>query len=513
MFSNLIKYFVPTEYHKTEESSRKARLAVGVYLVISLFSFTYSVISLVINYWGGIISQIPLLIVSVLCLFLYRSKVNPLLVAFLFFTEAIISISITIYYSGGFNSFILPWLATTPIVALLVSGKRMGLYTLFGQLTMLTMFYFFEEFNINPAEQYLANFPTLFILSCHAGLILLLYAIANFFETGKSDAMGLMSKKNDELQHTIEKIKNMQGQLVQQEKLASLGHLTAGISHELKNPLNFVNNFSELSIELVDEARDEVKRQKAKGNNKKEESPLAGGSERSEQGDIRNSETDTDPSSSDTPLNSLSTGDLLLDILNDIESNLKTIHKHGSRADSIIKSMLQHSRGSGVIMEPTKLNPLLKEFVNLSFHGMRASDQPIEVDIEFDLDPSIGEVPIIAEDFSRVMVNLCNNAFDAMREKVRTGDIETYIPRLFIRTIKKDKVINIVVEDNGTGIPESLRKKILQPFFTTKKGTEGTGLGLYITNDIIKAHGGMLYIQSEENKFTRFIIELNDKNG
>lgn len=173
--------------------------------------------------------------------------------------------------------------------------------------------------------------------------------------------------------------------------------------------------------------------------------------------------------------------------------------------------MLQHSRGSGVIMEPTMLNPLLKEFVNLSFHGMRAGNQPIEVDIELDLDPSIGEIPIIAEDFSRVIVNLCNNAFDAMREKVTKGNLETYIPKLYVRTIKKDHIINIVVEDNGTGIPEKLRKKILQPFFTTKKGTDGTGLGLYITNDIIKAHGGLLHIQSEENKFTRFIIELNRK--
>jgi signal transduction histidine kinase len=160
-------------------------------------------------------------------------------------------------------------------------------------------------------------------------------------------------------------------------------------------------------------------------------------------------------------------------------------------------------------MEPTKLNPLLKEFVNLSFHGMRAGEHPIEVDIEFDLDPAIAEIPIIAEDFSRVMVNLCNNAFDAMREKVKTSNTGTYTPKLFIRTIEKDQIINIVVEDNGVGIPENLRKKILQPFFTTKKGTEGTGLGLYITSDIVKAHGGLLHIQSEENKFTRFIIELN----
>lgn len=494
MFSNLIEYFVPGEYHKTEESSRKARLAVGVYLVVAIFALSYSIISVAINYWGGIASQVPLLVVTVLCLFLYRSKVKPDLVAFLFFTEAIISISVTIYYSGGFNSFILPWLATTPIVALLVSGKQMGLYTLFGQLMMLTMFYFFEKYDINPPVQYIADFPDLFILSCQAGLILLLYAIANFFESGKSEAMGLMTKKNDELEQTIQKLKNTQDQLVQQEKLASLGHLTAGISHELKNPLNFVNNFSELSIELIEEAKDELTALSRKQSDGSENSPIEESAEAERRRGVSEKATNND---------------LILNILQDIENNLQTIHKHGSRADSIIKSMLQHSRGSGVIMEPTELNPLLKEFVNLSFHGMRAGDRPFEVDIEFDLDPSIGEVPIIAEDFSRVMVNLCNNAFDAMREKVSSENTENYIPKLFVRTIQKDQIINVIVEDNGTGIPEKLRKKILQPFFTTKKGTEGTGLGLYITNDIIKAHGGMLYIQSEENSFTRFIIELN----
>jgi len=469
MFSRLINYFIPKEYHKTEESSRKARLAVGVYLIVAVSALSYATISIIINYWGGIVSQAPLFAVTLLCLFLYRSKIKPELVAFLFFTEAIVSISITIYYSGGFLSFILPWLATTPIVALLVSGKRMGLYTLFGQLSMLSMFYFFEVYDINPPIQYIADFPDLFIFSCQAGLILLLYAIASFFESGKSYAMDVISNKNNELKQTIEKLKDTQGQLVQQEKLASLGHLTAGISHELKNPLNFVNNFSELSIELIGEARKELN-EKLSGNKEEME-----------------------------------------DLLSDIEANLQTVHKHGSRADSIIKSMLQHSRGSGVIMEPTRLNPLLKEFVNLCFHGMRAGDRPFEVDIEFDLDQSIGEVPIIAEDFSRVMVNLCNNAFDAMREKAKTENGSNYIPKLFVRTIKNNQLINIIVEDNGTGIPENLRKKILQPFFTTKKGNEGTGLGLYITNDIIKAHGGMLNIQSEENKFTRFIIELNTR--
>lgn len=168
--------------------------------------------------------------------------------------------------------------------------------------------------------------------------------------------------------------------------------------------------------------------------------------------------------------------DLVLDILNNIENNLHPIHKYDSRANSI-KSMLQHSRGSSVIMEPTELNPLLKEFVSLSFHGMRAGDRPFEVDIEFDLDPSIGEVPIIAEDFSRVLVNLCNNAFDAMREKVKSGHTENYIPKLFVRTIQKDQIINVIIEDNGTGIPENLRKKFFNLFSLPRKAQKVRGWG------------------------------------
>lgn len=273
-----------------------------------------------------------------------------------------------------------------------------------------------------------------------------------------------VKERTSEIEKAYEDLKSAQEQLIQQEKLASLGQLTAGIAHEIKNPLNFVNNFSELSIELIDEAKRELTAESSQ---------------------------------------------VLKDLLNDIEANLETVHRHGSRADVIIKSLLQHSRGSGVIMEPTEINPLLKEFVNLSYHGMRAGDRPFEVDIEFELDTSIGEVPLISEDFSRVVVNLCNNAFDAMREKLNSTLSESYSPKLFVRTVRSGSLINIIVEDNGTGIPKKLRKKILQPFFTTKKGTEGTGLGLYITNDIIRAHGGMLTIQSEENEFTRFVIELN----
>ncbi|NGP77379.1 hypothetical protein G3570_12090 [Balneolaceae bacterium YR4-1] len=295
-----------------------------------------------------------------------------------------------------------------------------------------------------------------------------------------------------DLEDSIEKLTAAQDQLIQQEKLASLGQLTAGIAHEIKNPLNFVNNFSDLSLEMIDELIDEMK------GGKLEEAEL---------------------------------------LAKDISRNLSKIHDHGSRADRIVKSMLEHSRGGSGEMAPTPLNPLIKEYVNLAFHGMRARKNPINVDIVLDLDENVGEVEMLGEDFSRVILNLCNNAFDAMREKLsekshvknkkspslevgsseesgsqqsELGDDSSndYEPRLTARTRQKGSNVIIEIEDNGPGIPEEMKDKILQPFFTTKKGNQGTGLGLSITNDIIKAHGGSLDIESEPGK-TVFIITIS----
>jgi len=287
-----------------------------------------------------------------------------------------------------------------------------------------------------------------------------------------------LEKAKASIEDALSELKATQSQLVQQEKLASLGQLTAGIAHEIKNPLNFVNNFSELSVELVEEAKEEL-------------------------------------SAFSHQLSVVDAGKVeeALVILEDIEANLRKIHEHGSRADSIVKSMLQHSRGGSGSMEPTDLNAMISEYVNLAFHGMRAGKHPINVDMDMQLDKSIGKVMLIPEDFSRVIVNLCNNAFDAMREKsekakVKSEKAEEYQPKLTIRTKHSITNIAIEIEDNCPGIHDELKDKILQPFFTTKKGTAGTGLGLSITNDIIKAHGGSLDLRSTPNKGTIFTINL-----
>lgn len=281
----------------------------------------------------------------------------------------------------------------------------------------------------------------------------------------------LLEVRTMELEKSLKGYQELQEQLLLQEKLASLGQLSAGIAHEIKNPINFINNFSELSIEYVEEIVEELSK-------------------------LERNDTIEDVD----------------ELLQDIKSNLGKILQHGKRADGIVKSMLMHSRGGQGEFVDTNLNSLLQEFVNLAFHGMRAGKNPINVSFEWDLGSDVGMVSIIAEDFSRVIVNLCNNAFDAMRSKLNVlseGDQKpTYQPKLIIRTKqKKDKVIT-EIEDNGAGIPEPILNRILEPFFTTKKGKEGTGLGLSITHDIVKAHQGSLSILSTEGEFTRFEITL-----
>jgi len=276
-----------------------------------------------------------------------------------------------------------------------------------------------------------------------------------------------VSERTAALNKSLNDLSSAQDQLIQQEKLASLGQLTAGIAHEIKNPLNFVNNFSGVSIELLEEAFQEIAK-------------------------LEKSETSDEISA----------------ILIDVKANLSKINEHGTRADGIVQSMLMHSRGGEGKMEPTDLNALVKEYVNLSFHGMRAGKEPVDVDIQMDLDESIGEMPLIAEDFSRVILNLCNNGFDAMQGAGHTAQgTGGYEPKLTVRTRSENGSVFIEIEDNGPGIPDEIKDKILQPFFTTKKGTQGTGLGLSITNDIIKAHGGNLELSSSPDG-TNFTITI-----
>lgn len=269
--------------------------------------------------------------------------------------------------------------------------------------------------------------------------------------------------QKDELQKAIDELKITQNQLIQSEKMASLGELTAGIAHEIQNPLNFVNNFSEVSIELLDEMNAEI-----------------------EKGDFEEAKA----------------------LANDVKQNLQKINHHGKRADAIVKGMLQHSRSSSGTKEPTDLNALCDEYLRLSYHGLRAKDKSFNATIKTDFDDSIGKINLIPQDFGRVVLNLLTNAFYVVDEK-KKSKIEGYEPTVSIATKKENNKIIVTVADNGNGMPEEIINKIFQPFFTTKPTGKGTGLGLSMSYEIItKGHNGELKVDSVENQGTTFSIIL-----
>jgi len=273
-----------------------------------------------------------------------------------------------------------------------------------------------------------------------------------------------------ELDSANNKLQQIQIQLLESEKMATLGQLTAGIAHEIKNPLNFITNFSELSIELVEELTNEL-------------------------ADHISTLDDKDSG-------------YLKAILSDLKENLNKIFEHGKRADSIIKGMLLHSRGTSGEPIPTDINALLSEYINLAFHGMRATDNSFNIKIESDYDRSVGSLMAIPQDLSRVFLNLLNNAFYSTNEKKKEFKDE-YSPVLQVTTKNRDTFAEIRLRDNGKGIPRHIMEKIFNAFFTTKPAGSGTGLGLSISHDIIvREHKGTISVDSMEGEFAEFIITL-----
>jgi two-component system NtrC family sensor kinase len=288
-----------------------------------------------------------------------------------------------------------------------------------------------------------------------------------------------IEESNLALKQSLNNLKATQSQLIQAEKMASLGELTAGIAHEIQNPLNFVNNFSEVSSELLDEMNEELNK-----------------------GDIEEVKA----------------------IAEDIKQNLEKIHHHGQRADAIVKGMLQHSRSSSGSKEPTDINKLADEYLRLAYHGLRDKDKSFNATVKTDYDETIGKIEIIPQEIGRVILNLIINAFYATNEKQLEKELtgfqnllaledqstenKAYEPTITVITKKLQNSIEIAIRDNANGIPQKVLDKIFQPFFTTKPTGQGTGLGLSLAYDIVKAHGGELKVNTEENVGSEFIILL-----
>jgi two-component system NtrC family sensor kinase len=320
---------------------------------------------------------------------------------------------------------------------------------------------FSEQIRLREAEKDKIAFQnkvrTYFLL---AGIALFFLLAIIFYRNNRQK-----HKAKIKIEQAYDDLKATQRQLIQSEKMASLGELTAGIAHEIQNPLNFVNNFSEVNKELLVEMKDEM-----------------------DKGNFDDAKT----------------------IANDVIDNEEKIIHHGKRADAIVKGMLQHSRssdsGSGV-KEPTDINALADEYLRLAYHGLRAKDKSFNAVLKTDYDPGIGNISIIPQDIGRVILNLITNAFYAVTEKKKQHP-DGFEPTVSVSTKKAGDKVLVAIKDNGNGIPQKVLDKIFQPFFTTKPTGQGTGLGLSLSYDIIKAHGGEIKVETKEMEFTEFIIRL-----
>ena len=281
-----------------------------------------------------------------------------------------------------------------------------------------------------------------------------------------------LTQQAAELQTALTELRQTQAQLVQSEKMASLGELTAGIAHEIQNPLNFVNNFADVSAELVQELEaEQTHAQRDEG--------------------------------------------LETELLTDLKHNLHKINLHGQRASSIVRGMLAHSRQSTGQREPTDLNALAEEYLRLAYHGLRAKDKTFNATLEMDFAPVLPLVPAVPGDLGRVLLNLFTNAFYAVQKRQQAGAGPGYQPTVRVSTARcGDDAVQVRVRDNGTGIPAAVQQKIFQPFFTTKPTGEGTGLGLSLAHDIVaQGHGGTLSVDSQEGEFTEFTVQLPFRAG
>lgn len=463
MSSRLVKFFRPEHPDKDPEFQRRLTLVTHAMLITAAFSLFYVSVSALSGYAKGVSVMFFTFLGIVLLLLLLKWGVNMFVLSFVFGVVCTNAIFLCAWYSGGLYSPVLPWLTQPPIVLLLISGRKGGYFSAALSLILTLVISILAFFDYNFSVEYDPAKKNFLFLACYSGLVLIIFLITLVFEILRLQALQVITEKSDALQLALTDLKAAQTQLIQSEKMASLGELTAGIAHEIQNPLNFIINFADLSNELLIEIKEEI---------------------------------DTDNKPAIQPL------------MVSLEQNLQKITHHGKRADTIVKGMLQHSRSSSGIKESTDINILSDEFLRLSYHGLRAKDKSFNVTLETSYDQEIRKIEIMPQEIGRVLLNLFNNAFYAVSQKKKNAE-QGYVPTVKVTTKKLEGQVLLSVRDNGHGIPAKMLDKIYQPFFTTKPSGEGTGLGLSLSYDIItRLHQGALHVQSEEGRFTEFQILL-----
>lgn len=466
MLSKLIGYFLPEQNPEDTSSQRDNRLFIMVMIIAVLADLLGVLTSLEIDAKVIIYTLASNFILNIILLFLYKNGLSKTAAVHLFLAHHAISIYIQAFLQGGlmtpgcFSLFLLPALA------ILVLGKRAAIIWVCITILLITSFFVYESFYEIVPVGYDLEKKKFFFFSSLVYINITIFFILLVYENSKTRGLKEIEKKNHDL---IE----AQAQLIQAEKMASLGELTAGIAHEIQNPLNFVNNFSELNQELIEEMEKEL-----------------------ENGNFEAAK----------------------EISKDIVSNEGKIIFHGKRADAIVKGMLLHSRTSTGKKEPSDLNELVDEYVRLTYQGLRAKNKSFNTAIATDFDQKIGLISIVPQDIGRVILNLLNNAFYAVNERAMVaGNEKSFEPKVTVSTelISSKKSTDdrswvvIKIGDNGGGIPPQIAEKIFQPFFTTKPTGKGTGLGLSLSYDIVtKGHGGQMTVESVLGEGATFVLKL-----
>jgi signal transduction histidine kinase len=446
-YKAILNYFLPS--YKKAALIDELHLIIEFLIITFLFVFTFIAVSYSVSSKEAIGIFLTTEILFLITLFAAKNGVKALYIKhiYLFITCFITILGIT-FITGGLFSTVLYWFAIVPILAtLLIGNLKTAMIWIVTPIIIVFAYYICDISGKKFHNYYNVELNSfLFWVSC-TSLILIIFFFSFIFLKFINAHVAQLQKAQD--------------QLILAEKLASLGELTAGISHEIQNPLNFVNNFSEISIELIDEMNEELKNGNTEDANA---------------------------------------------IAQDLKQNLEKINYHGKRAGNIVKSMLLHSRVAGQ-REPTDINAIADEYLRLAYHGLRAKDKSFNAKLNTDFDPNIGKINVISQEIGRVILNLISNAFYVINEKKKTA-IASYEPTLWLSTSRTSNEVIISVRDNGNGIPAAVLDKIFQPFFTTKPTGQGTGLGLSLSYEIIKSHGGQLKVDTKEGEGTTFIIQI-----
>ena len=467
MLLRVITYFLPPGPSGSVAEQRQTRTIVTTVALTSLFSLNFLLLCWWANFWPGLWLMVFNAGTFVVLLFAFRAGLfSTRVLGYLYLAVGYLGVFLNCVYQGGYYAATTPWLVLCPVTGAFLLGRRGALTA--GAVALLSIVGLWELARRGVALPHSVPAGKLHFwhLDIMLGLLLILVVVALTFDRIYATTLGQLTEKNvllaertEQLEQALDSLRVAQAQLVHSEKMAALGELLAGIAHEIQNPLNFINNYAEVSNELLHEL--------------------------------------STASPTEAP-----------QLLATLTRNLDAVTRHGRRAGTIVHDMLQHAQSGPRERQPTSLNQLVAEYLPLAYAGQRARDPTFEAHLTTHLDPQLGEVSAVTADLGRVLLNLLTNAFHATAaQRRRAGG--PYQPHITVSTHRRATEVEVRVQDNGCGMAEAVRRRVFEPFYTTKPTGEGTGLGLSLSYDIVvRGHGGQLLVTSQEGEGSEFRLLL-----